>query len=183
MAFFPSDFANMSLNGEQIAKIASSDNEYLPPRIVKYPDLNNFGSIEELLSSGACVILYLTKSNYGHWTLLMKYQDKKGIEFFDSYGTNVDNELEWVPEDVKNNQGMRFPALSALLSKYCGPIHYNQYKFQGKGTSTCGRWVAHRSRMRELCIDCYKNYVQEYCSRRGISPDQAIVNLTQKYLI
>ena len=66
-------------------------------KIVMYPDLAGYSSIEELLPNpnDYCIILIVeseTKFNIsGHWTALLKYD---GIyEYCDPYGNDVDVDL------------------------------------------------------------------------------------------
>ena len=53
-------------------------------------------------------MLYETKQNFGHWTALIKQQNF--IEFFDSYGLQLDQELNYATYD-------NTPYLTNLVNK------------------------------------------------------------------
>ena len=72
-----------------------------------YNDMIDYGTVDDLLGPiGACAILYSTSPSYGHWTLLRKVDDDT-LEFFDSYGDDVDHELDEIPYDnVKREEDL-----------------------------------------------------------------------------
>src|SRR5574337_291361 len=90
--------------------------------LITYDKLANVRSIDEILNPyGACIILFLTRENYGHWCCLFKLGDNL-LEFFDPYGYMPDEELSFGQQQV--------PYLSALLIKSKYSISYNHYRFQ-----------------------------------------------------
>ena len=67
-------------------------------KVVIYPDLVNYNSIEELLEPfGAVIILYLMDTDTGHWVTLFRYPNSNKIEFFDPYGRKPDYGLKLIP--------------------------------------------------------------------------------------
>ena len=70
-------------------------------KIIQYGDLVNYNSIDELFGDDKYVfILYCTRPNVGHWTVLIKLDDHN-IEFFDPYSSDdVDSEFIWFCIDV-----------------------------------------------------------------------------------
>lgn len=118
--------------------------EYLKdPKIIRYNDLQNYNSIEELLPNNKdyVILLYESMPNEGHWTCLSRIDDT--IEYFDSYGKPVDYPIDnW----FKGNSSQQNKYLSKLLNKtklkvYYNPIDYQQSK---KDISTCGRHCCFR---------------------------------------
>ena len=65
-------------------------------KIIKYSELANISSLDELLPRlvDVCVILYEESLNRGHWVALLKYNEMS--ERFDSYGMKPDKELQWI---------------------------------------------------------------------------------------
>lgn len=124
-------------------------------KILSHQELKNYDSIQQILpkTPDICVIIYETKPNYGHWVLLSRYIDSETghqtIEYFDSYGGNIDNPLNWIEKDQKKNIDST-PYLTKLLIK-AGQhfdIVYNSKDFQKEGhnISTCGRHVVLRAK-------------------------------------
>ena len=89
-------------------------------KIVMYPDLADYSSIEELLPNpnDYCIILIVeseTKFNIsGHWVALLKYD---GIyEYFDPYGNGVDVDLmNWMDAKTRARLNESKPYLTYLL--------------------------------------------------------------------
>ena len=130
------------LTGEQLKEICRGQVEIVP-----YHTLNEYKSIEELLSKfGAIILLYETRENFGHYTALF-YNMENDVEFFDSYGFKPDEELKFATYNLENG----IPYLTNLLKKYEKKIVFNEYKFQAfkHEINTCGRWTSIRVRMRK----------------------------------
>ena len=122
-------------------------------KIIPYTDIYNYKTIDQLLHPyGHVFLLYLTRPNYGHWTLIFKYPHKNEIHFFDSYGYKPDTEFKFV-KDMKFREESRqvYHYLVHLLlnstKKYT--ISYNHFQLQAHTTkkrhiATCGRWALAR---------------------------------------
>lgn len=130
-------------------------------RIVLYPDLSKFSSLEELLHPyGVTFILYLWHVNptFGHWVVLI--DGPEFIEYFDPYGLPPDAWLDELEEPFKTESGQGKPLLTKLLVDYDGPkeLTYNEFQFQAlnKGTQDCGRWAALRGLLREISLKEFK---------------------------
>lgn len=149
--------------------------------LVLYPDIRKYNNIEQLLGKyGACVILYLTKENYGHWCCIFK-QTPHIIQFFDSYGEMVDNALDYDMDPYfRKNGGMDLPLLTQLLfdafDRY--EIRFNNFKFQEdkKDVNTCGRYCVVRLWLRNL--DEYE--FNDFMHSTKYNPDQLVSLLTQE---
>ena len=168
-------------NEKQIEKkiIASAlgDNDikkFLPnAKIIKYSQLKTIKNITDLLPDNKAysIILYETEPNKGHWTCIMRYNDKKKgdlIEFFDSLADDghPDSELKWNSKNTNKFLGQGKPILTALLNKSQLPIIYNKYKFQSEGNkkdgdtiNTCGKHCIFR--IKNL-LDCNRNLEDYY---------------------
>lgn len=124
-------------------------------KVMTYTDLTKYNNIEDLLKPyGSVVILYMTKQNYGHWTLLFK-QKPKLLSFFDSYGYMPDSEIKFIPEYFRKISNQDYPHLTALLydaAKKGYKVEYNEYKYQSKISKirTCGRYVVARLMFKHL---------------------------------
>jgi hypothetical protein len=124
-------------------------------KILTYTELTKYDDIDDILKPyGSCVILYLTKENYGHWTLIFK-QKPYLLSFFDSYGYFPDEEIKFVPEYFREVSKQNKPHLTALLynaTKKGYKVEYNEYKYQKKKSNvrTCGRYVVARLMFRHL---------------------------------
>jgi len=133
---------SIDLSGDDILRIC--DNKVV---IHSYHDLANMDNIDEVLGKyGACIILYETKENFGHWTSLF-IRSEGMLEFFDSYGFSMDSELNY----AKYNNT---PYLSNLVkaSNYkvvSGSQRLQKLKYD---VNTCGRWNAIRIVLRNLNI-------------------------------
>jgi len=137
---------------KQISKKPLTDldiKKYLPDTpIMSHQDLKNYNSIDQLLPNQKddIIIIYEAKPQFGHWVLLSKYIDKDThkptIQYFDSYGNQVDEPLKWIDKKYENKIDDT-PYLTKLLTnaqnKY--DIIYNSKDFQVEkdNIATCGR--------------------------------------------
>lgn len=151
-------------------------------KILRYQDLKNAKNIDEVLKPwGSTIILVETKHNYGHWIALLKYKDKHSgkniVEHFDSYGIIPDDELEFVPNEMKGELGADRRYLTSLLAKCPYKVIYNNVQLQkfDKGVSTCGRWCGLRVKFKDVPLDkfvsCFKN-------AKKLNPDEWVTALT-----
>lgn len=139
--------------------------------IIKYSELNNYNSIEELLPNNRSfkIILIETEYNKGHWVCVMRYKDKKDIdtiEFFNSYGNKPLTELNFVKSCTNFLLGQHSDLLKRLLDKSNKRIIYNKKRFQkySNKINTCGRHVVSRIiGMNKLMMDLeeYINYMEK----------------------
>lgn len=145
-------------------------------KIVTYPEIHKYKSIDQLLGKNKCVvILYLKNANYGHWTCLFRQGNK--LEFFDPYGEFPDGELDYMPDyfNQRNNQNHTY--LLDLMDKSPYDLEYNDHQLQkfDDGISTCGRHVICRLIFRDVPINDYFKIMQstEY------SPDEIVTVMTE----
>jgi len=123
--------------------------------LIKYSKLASMNNINEALGKyGACIILFLTKQNYGHWCCIFR-KNSNTLEFFDSYGGKPDSQLKHVPKNFRKVANEDYGHLSYLLVKSGCNVEYNNHRLQQltKSISTCGRWVALRLLLRDSSAD------------------------------
>jgi hypothetical protein len=158
--------------------------------VITYKDLEGVKNIDQILKPwNACIILFETKEHFGHWTAILKYkQDKQGhtvkdnepgkwaIEYFDSYGMKPDDELDYVPDNLKSKLGEDRTHLTKLLLDSGYPIIYNKIPLQEmKGQiSTCGRWVGARVNFRHIDLG---KFCKAFLNQK-MSPDEWITAMT-----
>lgn len=160
-----------SLSGDEMQKL-------LPDvKIFTYSQLFEIEDIDDMLfPTGSCVILYQTKKNYGHWTCM--FVRKRTLCFYDSYAMVVDDpkRLEYIDDKilVKMNETHAFLAELMKNSRY-PYLDCNEYRFQAKNTTTCGRHVICRLWLRDFNNDEYNNFMHS----TKLSPDELVTVLTE----
>lgn len=131
---------------EEVELNSISDTElkyYLPDCNIKtYPELRNIKDIEELLPKNGSyfILLYLDTPNSGHWTTLKRFNDD--IEYFCSYGTYPDKQMNWYGKELRKELGESELYLTKLLNKTGLSVNYNDIDYQNKDNLdivTCGR--------------------------------------------
>ena len=112
-------------------------------KIIKYSDLLNFRTIEDLLPENNDLVFILIENqarNTGHWTALHKLNNK--YTFFDSYGEAIDGELKYISPRLR----IEFSENKKILSKMLNgkDVQSNRLKLQELNDSvdTCGRHAA-----------------------------------------
>lgn len=160
-----------SLSNKEITRLLNNK-----VKIITHDKIKKYNNINDLLGkNNKCVILYRNSLNYGHWCCLFK--NKKGINFFDSYGNKPDEILKFVPNDVNEELKQDHKKLLQLLYKSKYNICFNQYKLQKleKYINTCGRWVVFRLLNSDLTEDEFKDLFKN----RKYSPDELITELVK----
>lgn len=136
----------------------------------QYNELARFQSINEVFGSKGCCIILLSieapnAPKVGHWIALIR--TNKGIEHFDSYGLNPDQELGITQEQ---------PYLSNLLKASGLNIETNTLRLQQfrEYVNTCGRWCVARCLMKNYSLEQFVNIIQTAHS----NPDVVITLMT-----
>jgi hypothetical protein len=147
--------------------------------IVKYNDLANYNSIDEVLKGRPTVVLFeLVKHNNGHWICLFK--NGKTIYFFDSYGVKI--------EDQKCHMNKQFFRSANYLSKMLKDspykVDYNatQYQEYSPNIANCGRYCIVRLRCMDLNDAEFKQVMDEACKELNMNADEVVVELTKLHL-
>lgn len=172
------DLENVSLSNEEMLKLVDGKSN-----LIQYPQLKDATNIDDVLYPyGACIILYLTKQNYGHWTCIFKVNDDT-IEHFDPYGLYIDEELSFKMDPYfRKIVNEDYPHLSYLLYHSPYKLSFNQYQFQKKlkEVATCGRHTSTRLLLRHLPLNEYKDLI---CSGEpDYSPDEVVTIVTYSIL-
>jgi hypothetical protein len=149
--------------------------------VIKYSELDNYKSIEELLPTDRSYKIILIEQNYntGHWTCLLRYGDT--IEWFDSYGLPVDGELKFINSVKRQLLGQGRKTLTELLSKVKDKnIVYNKVKLQKlcNKSATCGRWVILRILMMKnffYNLKEFQDFIKKYKKEVGFKDADELV--------
>ncbi len=150
-------------------------------KVVTYKDLYNFNSIDDLLSPfGVIALLFETRPGNGHWTILFK-RNNQMIEFFDSYGLVVDDELKFVNSKYKNMLRENYKYLTKLIYDSPYELEYNPHHFQklDGNVNTCGRWIILRYIYKSLTIDEFFRVIKDISKEFSLSPDELVVKLIE----
>lgn len=164
---------DIPLSGNQIK--SALDNE---TKILRYRDLLNYDNIDDILKPyNNFVLLYEQKPRYGHWVCVIFHEDTDTLEYYDPYGFFIDEVLDYVDTDFKNQSGQSFPYLSYLF--YISPynIIYNNKKLQEKKNSvaTCGRHIISRILLKDIPL---KEYQDIFKTVRKVNADDKVSFLT-----
>ena len=159
---------------------------YPNAKIIKYSDLKNYKTIQQLLPKDKSYVflLYQHAPNNGHWVLLMRYG--KTIEFFCSYGSQIDGPLKWTNPRDRQMLGEAVPYLTNLLKAQTefNAIH-NPVQYQSKGSdkATCGAHdVMRLSQMLNHGQDLtdYFDYMSRIKKESGLSYDEIVANFVSQ---
>lgn len=139
----------MDLSGEDIMRMCKNK-----VKIIDYETMENYKTIDDVFdNNNATIILYETKKNFGHWTLLLK--DNDNLEFFDPYGLKPDEELKYDNNyNTRIHNGVLVPHLTHLLNDSPYKLNYNKKRLQKmlKDINTCGRWCVSRVILRNYTL-------------------------------
>lgn len=135
--------------------------EMINDKIVKYSDLDNYKTIEQLLpdNNDFKIILIENQLNSGHWVVILRYDNT--IEFFNSYGLMPSVDLNFIDNLQNKMLGQDIKFLNILLNecKNRFNIIYNKKRFQKlqPNINTCGRHTILRIIMfQHFQLDLYK---------------------------
>jgi len=156
-------------------------------KIVSHQDLKDYKSIDQLMPNkkDIVVVIWESRKNYGHWTLLSKYIDEdsnlKTIEYFDSYGYPINEPLKWIKDKSIDSTDY----LTNLLRKAENEgydIIYNSKNFQNKNNdvATCGRHVISRAVSIMKYNQSLSNYIKmfnELKNTTGFDYDSSVSQL------
>lgn len=164
---------NYSLSDSDIRSMIPNVN------IVKYNDLANYNSIDEVLKGKPTVILFeLTEARSGHWVALFKTGDT--VYFFDSYGKRIEDQKKHMNKQFLKSSNY----LSTMLKQSPYKVDYNATKYQelSPEVSSCGRHVVCRLKCMDLNDVEYKQVMEEACSESGMNPDELVLSYTSDFL-
>lgn len=152
---------------------------YPKVRIIKYNDLDNYTSIEEILPSDDTyfILLYLDSPSTGHWVAMTR--NKNLITFFDSYGGKIDSQLKWVDMGDRIRLDTDKPCLTRLLKAGNVPYNYSPYDYQSNNPdiATCGSHCLNFITMtldKGLNVKDYKLHMDRIRERTGLDYDEIV---------
>lgn len=159
-------------------------------KIITYPELNRVSDIDQLFSNtNKIAILYVTDEDQsnntttGHWVGLFRRNGE--IEFFDPYGTFIDDQFKQIPDRASLGQPQNVLARLLLNAMDNGRIiHFNERKFQRSApdVATCGRHVGLRGRFSEIPLKDYQKLMLDRTRGCGYSTDEIAVELSDHFL-
>jgi hypothetical protein len=162
---------NTPISGDRISEVLGDK-----INVISYNELTKMNSLDEVLNPyRACVILFQTRDNFGHWVLCFE-RPNGNIEFFDSLSYFPEDELNFISKSYKLKHGLGYPYLIKMLYESGRQIEYNDHKLQGDHSSTCGRWVIARYIMKDYDIDIFAKIFMN----SALSPDDELVRITYK---
>lgn len=151
------ELMEVALSGEQIKDATGINN------IVTLSELKHFKTLKQLLGrQKACILLYETSENYGHWCCIFEVSPDL-VEFFDPYGFFIDSELKYVPQSFKDKKNLNHTfIIRLLLNSSYKYIEWNNFPLQSQaeGVNTCGRHVILRLLHRDKTLNEYYNMVE-----------------------
>lgn len=150
-------------------------------KIIKYSELKNYNSLQELLPSpfDYKIILLESDKNSGHWVCIIRMNNV--IECFNSYGVSIDSEWKYIPDSIERWLGQSTRYLSNLIKKSSGfTVISNKYKFQSKNPdiATCGRWVILRIETARMgyTLQDFVNMIQKQTEKDDIPADILVLD-------
>jgi DNA adenine methylase len=159
---------------------------YPKAKIIKYSELKNYSDIRQLLPKNKSFffLLYERTKNVGHWVLVSRYNDDgiETIEFFCSYGSKIDEPLNWTPIGMRVQLGQDKPYLSQLLNKSNFRVIYNPVQYQSKSSkiATCGAYDTLRAGELEkhnTNLEEFNDMLTEVKKATGLNYDEIVSNL------
>lgn len=139
--------------------------------IMSYRQVMECESLDEVLGdNGACIFLYETKPQYGHWCALIGMGNGM-VEFFDPYGQPPDSQLKYVPKSMGCE-----PVLQDLCDAANATLVWNKHRLQSEASnkSTCGRWCSVRVAMRYMTSEQFAKFFLN----QKLPPDSYVTLLT-----
>jgi hypothetical protein len=149
-------------------------------QILKYSDLANYNSIDELLPKPRDfrIILVEDSVNKGHWCCILKYD--KTIEWFNPYSGIPDRQKNLLGKARNMMLGQDEDYLTNLMTKSKGyKLIYNKKRLQKlkQGINTCGRWIILRIIcMKDLMMDLkeFNKMVEDTQDKSGLPKDALV---------
>jgi hypothetical protein len=181
--YYSKEMAKM-VGSNDFSKMLGSDANN---KIMKYSGFEDKNDINEVIpeSRGYRIVLIETKHNTGHWTCLVRY-DEKTLVWFDSYGLAPDQEFDFIPVKMQEILDEQAKPLTRLLKNFKsigGKYNYNTIKFQQQidGINTCGRWVTSYlyAFLHGFSLKQFQNEMIMEKQQSGLTYDEVVVQCTK----
>jgi hypothetical protein len=111
-------------------------------KMVKFSDLDEYSSVEELLPKQKdCVVIFweIESINVGHWTCLCRLNQT--YIFFDSYGHTEQEDFSYIPMTLRSQLDIEKDYLKELLKGKHVITNHVDYQQMKDNIMTCGRFV------------------------------------------
>ena len=169
--------------------------------VLKYPDLKYMNNLNDLFEESSsdyrllrphydfddntCILLYMSRPNFGHWCSITRKVDLDSgtdmrIDFLDPYGTIIDDQLDFINQDFRDESDQNKAYLCKLLSNFNGDVHYNSIQLQkldGK-SSTCGRYAALFLKYNQIPVERFAELLKKASKKNNISVDDLVTAMT-----
>ncbi len=170
--------------------------------VLKYPDLKDFEDIDQLFEEGSslykyltpeydfdnntCILLYMSHPNFGHWCSISRIPENGRVkyQFLDPYGTIIDDQLEYIKKEFREESDQDKAYLCKLLLKAIdedkADVHYNEKRMQkldGK-TSTCGRYAALFLKYNQVPVEDFAKILMKASKKHKIEVDDLVTAMT-----
>ena len=174
---------HVALSEEHVA-LSDGDMRRLlgPVNIFMYPELGQCARIEDCLDElGRCVVLFLTSSKQaGHWQGLLGDVQEQHLEVFDSFGTPIDGDFQWLSREQQQQLGETRKEMSRLVAEARSRgwhVTHNAVQLQRYNTDTCGRFVALRMLLSHLSLCEFQTLLLD-----SGDPDAYVTRVTTRLL-
>jgi len=171
---------NYPLNTDEVRCIIDK-----PTNVVRFRDIPKIDKVEDMFINNRCVLLYETSDNVGHWVGMYHDKHRNRINYFDPYGTFMDDQLNFIDDPFLSCSGQDEKHLLKLLVKYKGDVHYLNRPLQSmeRGINTCGRWVGwYLNVANSDTLENIQEYVEKYMDCEYDSLDNFVTTVTNKKL-
>lgn len=177
--------------------------------VLKYPDLKYMNNLNDLFEESSsdyrllrpqydfdhntCILLYMSRPNFGHWCSITRksgnarhFSERESlrtayrIDFLDPYGTIIDDQLDHINQDFRDESDQNKAYLCKLLSNFNGDVHYNSIQLQkldGK-SSTCGRYAALFLKYNQIPVERFAELLKKASKKSNISVDDLVTAMT-----
>lgn len=169
--------------------------------VLKYPDLKYMNDLNDLFEESSsdyrllrpqydfdyntCILLYMSRPNFGHWCSITRKVDSDSgtdmrIDFLDPYGTIIDDQLDHINQNFRDESDQNKAYLCKLLSNFNGDVHYNSTQLQkldGK-SSTCGRYAALFLKYNQIPVERFAELLKKASKKSNISVDDLVTAMT-----
>ena len=169
--------------------------------VLKYPDLKYMNDLNDLFEESSsdyrllrpqydfdyntCILLYMSRPNFGHWCSITRKVDldagtRLRIDFLDPYGTIIDDQLDHINQNFRDESDQNKAYLCKLLSNFNGDVHYNSIQLQkldGK-SSTCGRYAALFLKYNQIPVERFAELLKKASKKSNISVDDLVTAMT-----
>ena len=158
-----------------------------PEDILKYCDLKNYATVDELLPEDKSFRIILIEKNYnnGHWVAIMRHGQT--VEYFNSYGLRWDADWKFITRMIRTILGEGTNEMSRLMAQADDDGYqtiWNHTRFQkfSPTVNTCGRWCTLRVETMRMgySLPEFTEFVHDQAKRLKQSTDFVVSRFVSK---